>query len=97
MALIPTPVPGTGLMYDICYIMAGGFSALSTRSLDDKHFFVIFFSTSFAVSTLILGLYSFLPEKVAAVICPSMVMEVGILGTEPDDVKEVNKQIAKVC
>ena len=84
-------------MYGICYIMAGGFSALSTRSLDDKCIFVIFFSTSFAVSTLIPGLYSFLPEKVAAVICPSMVMGVGILGTEPDDVKEVNKQIAKLC
>lgn len=79
LALIPTPVLGAVLMYSICYIMAGGFSALSTRALDDKRIFVIFLSISFAVSTLIPGLYSFLPSGVSAVICSPMVMGVGIL------------------
>ncbi len=79
LALIPTPVLGAVLMYSICYIMAGGFSALSTRVLDDKRIFVIFLSISFAVSTLIPGLYSFLPDEVSAVICSPMVMGVGIL------------------
>ena len=116
LSLIPTPVLGAVLMYSICYIMAGGFSALATRSMDDKRIFVIFLSISFAVSTLIPGMYSFLPEKVQAVLCSPMVMGVGILlittllgkigtkrqtefttGTDTDDVKEVNAQIAKVC
>lgn len=116
LALIPTPVLGAVLMYSICYIMAGGFSALSTRSLDDKRIFVIFLSISFAVSTLIPGLYSFLPSKVSSVICSPMVMGVGILlittllgkigtkrieefttGTDPHDVKDVSKKIAKIC
>ena len=116
LALIPTPVLGAVLIYSICYIMAGGFSALSTRSLDDKRIFVIFLSISFAVSTLVPGLYSFLPEKVSSVICSPMVMGVGILlittllgkigtkrivefttGTGTEDVKDLNKQIAKVC
>lgn len=79
LALIPTPVLGAVLMYSICYIMAGGFSALSTRSLDDKRIFVIFLSISFAVSTLIPGLYNFLPQEVQSVICSPMVMGVGIL------------------
>lgn len=79
LALIPAPVLGAVLMYSICYIMAGGFSALSTRSLDDKRIFVVFLSISFAVSTLIPGLYSFVPEKVAAVLCTPMVMGVCIL------------------
>ena len=79
LSLIPTPVLGAVLMYSICYIMAGGFSALATRSLDDKRIFVIFLSISFAVSTLIPGLYSFLPEKVQSIICSPMVMGVGIL------------------
>lgn len=116
LSLIPTPVLGAVLMYSICYIMAGGFSALATRSLDDKRIFVIFLSISFAISTLIPGMYSFLPEKVQAVLCSPMVMGVGILlittllgkigtkrqtefttGTDTDDVKEVNAQIAKIC
>lgn len=116
LALIPTPVLGAVLMYSICYIMAGGFSALATRSLDDKRIFVVFLSISFAVSTLIPGLYSFLPEKVSSVICSPMVMGVGILlittllgkigtkkveefttGTDPDDIKEMDKKIAKIC
>ena len=79
LSLIPTPVLGAVLMYSICYIMAGGFSALSTRSLDDKRIFVIFLSISFAISTLIPGMYSFLPEQVQSVICSPMVMGVGIL------------------
>ena len=116
LSLIPTPVLGAVLMYSICYIMAGGFSALATRSLDDKRIFVIFLSISFAVSTLIPGLYSFLPEKVSSVICSPMVMGVGILlittllgkigtkrilefttGTDTEDVKEVNRNIARIC
>lgn len=79
LALIPTPVLGAVIMYSICYIMAGGFSALSTRQLDDKRIFVIFLSISFAVSTLIPGLYDFLPQKVSSIICSPMVMGVGIL------------------
>ena len=79
LSLIPTPVLGAVLMFSICYIMAGGFSALATRSLDDKRIFVIFLSISFAVSTLIPGLYSFLPQKVQSVLCSPMVMGVGIL------------------
>ena len=79
LSLIPTPVLGAVLMYSICYIMAGGFAALSTRSLDDKRIFVIFLSISFAVSTLIPGLYDFLPKSVSSVICSPMVMGVGIL------------------
>ena len=116
LSLIPTPVLGAVLMFSICYIMAGGFSALATRSLDDKRIFVIFLSISFAVSTLIPGLYSFLPQKVQSVLCSPMVMGVGILlittilgkigtkrqtqfttGTDTDDVKEVNVQLAQVC
>ena len=116
LALIPTPVLGAVLMYSICYIMAGGFAALSTRSLDDKRIFVIFLSISFAISTLIPNLYSFLPESVSAVICSPMVMGVGILlittllgkigtkkveefttGTNPDDIKDTDKKIAKIC
>ena len=116
LALIPTPVLGAVLMYSICYIMAGGFAALSTRSLDDKRIFVIFLSISFAISTLIPNLYSFLPESVSAVICSPMVMGVGILlittllgkigtkkveefttGTDPDDIKDTDKKIAKIC
>ena len=115
-ALIPTPVLGAVLMYSICYIMARGFSALATRSLDDKRIFVIFLSISFAVSTLIPGVYSFLPGNVQSVLCSPMVMGVGVLlittllgkigtkretsfttGTDTDDVKEVNRQIVKVC
>lgn len=79
LSLIPTPVLGAVLMYSICYIMAGGFAALSTRSLDDKRIFVIFLSISFAVSTLIPGLYDFLPKSVSSVVCSPMVMGVGIL------------------
>lgn len=79
LSLIPTPVLGAVLMYSICYIMAGGFSALATRSMDDKRIFVIFLSISFAVSTLIPGMYSFLPQNVQSVLCSPMVMGVGIL------------------
>lgn len=79
LALIPSPVLGAVLMYSICYIMAGGFSALSTRSMDDKRIFVVFLSISFAVSTLIPGLYSFVPPQVANILCSPMVMGVCIL------------------
>ena len=79
LSLIPSPVLGAVLMYSICYIMSGGFSALSTRTLDDKRIFTIFLSISFAVSTLIPNLYSFVPEKIASVLCSPMVMGVCIL------------------
>lgn len=79
LSLIPTPVLGAVLLYSGCYIMAGGFSALTECVLDDRRIFTIFLSIFFAVSTLIPGLYSFLPEGVAAVLVSPMVMGVLIL------------------
>ncbi len=79
LAMIPSPVLGAVLMYSGCYIMAGGFSALSSRELDDQRTFVIFLSIFFAVSTLMPGVYSFLPKAVAQVIVSPMVMGVAIL------------------
>jgi len=79
MSMIPEPVLGAVLMYSICYIMAGGFSALSSRAMDDKRIFVVFLSICFAISTLIPNLYSFLPQNIAQVIVSPMVMGVGVL------------------
>lgn len=79
LSLIPAPVLGAVIMYSICYIMAGGFSALASRTLDDRRIFVIFLSIAFAVSTLIPNLYSFLPAKVAQIVVSPMVMGVGVL------------------
>lgn len=79
LSMIPSPVLGAVLMYSGCYIMAGGFSALSSRELDDQRIFVIFLSIFFAVSTLIPGAYSFLPKAVAQVLVSPMVMGVIIL------------------
>ncbi len=79
LSMIPSPVLGAVLMYSGCYIMAGGFSALSSRELDDQRIFVIFLSIFFAVSTLMPGVYSFLPKAVAQVIVSPMVMGVAIL------------------
>ena len=79
LSMIPSPVLGAVLMYSGCYIMAGGFSALSSRELDDQRIFVIFLSIFFAVSTLMPGLYSFLPKAVSQVIVSPMVMGVAIL------------------
>ncbi|MBQ5600964.1 MAG: purine/pyrimidine permease [Phascolarctobacterium sp.] len=79
LSMIPSPVLGAVLMYSGCYIMAGGFSALSSRELDDQRIFVIFLSIFFAVSTLMPRVYSFLPKAVAQVIVSPMVMGVAIL------------------
>ena len=79
LSLIPTPVLGAVLLYSGCYIMAGGFGALSACVLDDKRIFTIFLSIFFAISTLIPGLYSFLPESVSTILVSPMVMGVCVL------------------
>lgn len=79
LSLIPEPVLGAVLLYSTCYIMAGGFSSLSSRVMDDRRIFVIFLSIAASVSTLIPGLYGFLPESVAQVVVSPMVMGVGAL------------------
>ena len=79
LSMIPTPVLGAVLLYSGCYIMAGGFGALSACVLDDKRIFTIFLSIFFAISTLIPGLYDFLPESVSAVLVSPMVMGVSVL------------------
>lgn len=79
LSLIPTPVLGAVLMYSICYIMAGGFTTLASRAMDDRRIFVVFLSICFAVSTLIPGLYDFLPADVAQYLVSPMVMGVGVL------------------
>ncbi len=79
LSLIPTPVLGAVLLYSICYIMAGGFSALASRAMDDRRIFVVFLSISFSISTLIPGLYDFLPESVSQVLVSPMVMGVAVL------------------
>jgi len=79
LSLIPTPVLGAVLLYSGCYIMSGGFSALSECVLDDRRIFTIFLSIFFAVSTLIPNLYSFLPESVSTILVSPMVMGVCVL------------------
>lgn len=79
LSLIPTPVLGAVLLYSGCYIMAGGFSALSECVLDDRRIFTIFLSVFFAISTLIPNLYSFLPESVSTILVSPMVMGVCVL------------------
>jgi len=74
LMLIPEPVLGAVLIFSIAYIMAGGFSALSAVEMDDRRVFVIFISITFAVSTLIPGLWSFLPEAAAKIFVSPMVM-----------------------
>ena len=59
--------------------VSGGFSALSECVLDDRRIFTIFLSVFFAISTLIPGLYSFLPESVSVVLVSPMVMGVCVL------------------
>lgn len=79
LSLIPTPVLGAVLLYSGCYIMAGGFSALTSCVMDDRRIFTVFLSIFFAVSTLIPGLYSFLPESVSTILVSPMVMGVCVL------------------
>ena len=79
LSMIPEPVLGAVLMYSICYIMAGGFKTLASRVLDDRQIFVVFLSICFAVSTLIPGVYDFLPAQVAQYLVSPMVMGVCVL------------------
>ena len=74
LMLIPEPVLGAILLYSVTYIMAGGFSSLMEIELDDRKVFVIFVSIIFAVSTMIPGLWKFLPPKVAQVVCSPLVV-----------------------
>jgi hypothetical protein len=61
--------------------MAGGFSSLMEVELDDRKVFVVFISIIFAVSTMIPGLWKFLPPNVAQVICSPLVMGTVVLIT----------------
>lgn len=79
LSLIPEPVLGAVLLFGMCYIMAGGFQTLITREIDDKKIFVIFLSIGFACSTIIPGLYSFIPDEIEKVIASPMIMGVIIL------------------
>lgn len=79
LSLIPTPVLGAVLLYSGCYIMAGGFSALSECAMDDRRIFTVFLSIFFAISTLIPNLYAFLPESVSTILVSPMVMGVCVL------------------
>lgn len=79
LALIPMPVLGAILLYSGCYIMAGGFSILSECVIDDRRIFSVFLSIFFSISTLVPGLYSFLPEKVSMILVTPMVMGVCVL------------------
>lgn len=79
LSMIPEPVLGAVLMYCMCYIMAGGFSTLRERELDDRRIFTIFLSIGFAVSTLIPGVWDFLPEAASGVLDTPMVMGVCVL------------------
>ncbi|HWQ75585.1 MAG TPA: solute carrier family 23 protein [Syntrophomonas sp.] len=74
LMLIPEPVLGAVLIFSIAYIMAGGFAALSSVEMDDRRVFVIFISITFAVSTMIPSLWSFLPEATAKIFISPMVM-----------------------
>jgi len=79
LSMIPIPVLGAVLLYSGCYIMAGGFSALTECVMDDRRIFTVFLSIFFAVSTLIPNLYSFLPQNVATILVSPMVMGVCVL------------------
>lgn len=79
LSMIPEPVLGAVIMYSMCYIMSGGFETLSGRELDDRRIFTIFLSVGASISTLIPGLYDFLPESVSKVLVSPMVMGVCVL------------------
>jgi NCS2 family nucleobase:cation symporter-2 len=79
LSMIPEPVLGAVLMYSMCYIMAGGFSTLSSRAMDDRRILSIFLSIGFSASTLVPGLYAFLPDGVEQVLISPMVMGVCVL------------------
>ena len=73
LSIIPEPVLGAVLMFATCYIMASGFGMLAECELDDRRIFLIFVSIVLATSTLIPGLYAFLPETVNAIIVTPVV------------------------
>ncbi len=79
LSMIPEPVLGAVLMYSMCYIMSGGFSTLMSLELTDRRIFTIFLSIAAAVSTLIPGLYDFLPKSVSDVLVSPMIMGVLVL------------------
>ena len=79
LSMIPEPVLGAVILYSMCYIMSGGFETLSGRELDDRRIFTIFLSVGASISTLIPGLYDFLPESVSRIIVSPMVMGVCVL------------------
>lgn len=79
LSMIPEPVLGAVILYSMCYIMSGGFETLSGRELNDKRIFTIFLSIGAAISTLIPGLYDFLPESVSKILVSPMVMGVCVL------------------
>ena len=81
LMLIPEPVLGAILLYSVTYIMAGGFSSLMEVELDDRKVFVVFVSIILSVSTMIPGLWKFLPPNVAQVICSPLVMGTVVLIT----------------
>lgn len=74
LAIIPEPVLGAALMFATCYIMASGFSILMECELDDRRIFLIFVSIVLATSTLIPGLFSFLPADISSIIVSPMVV-----------------------
>ncbi|MFA6930570.1 MAG: solute carrier family 23 protein [Lentisphaeria bacterium] len=76
---IPEPVLGAVLIFSIAYIMAGGFSTLASVELDDRRIFVIFISITFSISTMLPGLWTFLPKNVASILLSPMVMGTLIL------------------
>ncbi|MBQ0084094.1 MAG: purine/pyrimidine permease [Clostridiales bacterium] len=79
LSMIPEPVLGAVLMFSMCYIMSGGFSTLLSHELDDRKIFTVFLSIGAAVSTLIPGLYDFLPKSVSDILCSPMIMGVIVL------------------
>ena len=79
LSMIPEPVLGAVILYSMCYIMAGGFETLSSRELDDRRIFTVFLSVAAAISTLIPGLYDFLPENVSKILVSPMVMGVCVV------------------
>lgn len=74
LSIIPEPVLGAVLMYSMCYIMSNGFTSMQNREIDDRAIFTIFFTLAAAISTLIPGLYSFLPEQWEKIVASPMNM-----------------------
>jgi len=68
LSMMPHPVLGAILLYSACYIMAGGFETLTSRVMDDRRVFTVFASLIIAISTLIPGLYDFIPQELRTLI-----------------------------